>query len=68
MRSTFYEVSSIGLLLATLFFYYRCVEFLAQKDYVAGVIALGIGFLVTRAGVELARLSFYARREEDRSQ
>ena len=67
MRSTLYEILSIGLLLGSLFFFYRCIEFLAQKDYVAGIIAVGIGFLVIRVGVELGRLSFHARREENRT-
>jgi hypothetical protein len=44
------------------------VEFLAQKDYVAGVVTLGVGFLVVRVGVELSRLSFHARREEERNE
>ena len=66
MRSTLYEILSIGLLLGSLFFFYRSVEFLAQKDYVAGLMAVGIGFLVIRVGVELGRLSFFVRREENR--
>ncbi len=65
MRATVYEALSIAFLLATLFFFYRCVEFLAQKDYVAGIITLAIGFLVTRAGVELGRVSFFIRKEEE---
>lgn len=64
MRSTVYEILSLVLLLGSLFFLYRCVEFLAQKDYVAGIIALGIGFLVIRVGVELGRFAFAARHEE----
>ena len=64
MRSTLYELLSLAMLLGSLFFLYRCVEFLAQKDYVAGVLTLGIGFVVVRAGVELGRLSFWARRNE----
>lgn len=64
VRSTIYEIGSLAFLLGSIFFLYRCVEFLAQKDYVAGVVTLGIGFLVVRVGVELSRLSFHARREE----
>lgn len=65
MRSTAYEIGSLAFLLGSIFFLYRCVEFLAQKDYVAGIATLGIGFLVVRVGVELSRLSFYSRREEE---
>lgn len=68
MRSTLYEILSLGLLLGSIFFFYRCTEFLAQKDYVAGIVALGIGFLVIRVGVELGRLSIFMRREESKSE
>lgn len=65
MRSTALEVLSLAMLVGSVFFLYRCVEFLAQKDYAAGIIALAAGFLVVRTGVELGKLSFAARREQD---
>ena len=65
MRPTVYEGLSLAMLFGSLFFLYRSVEFLAQKDYVAGIITLGIGFMVIRVGVELGRLAFVTRREEN---
>lgn len=64
MRATIYDAVGIGMLLGGVFFFYRSVEFLAQKDYVAAVIALGMGLLILRTGVELGRLSFVIRKSE----
>lgn len=68
MRPTVYEGFSLAMLFGSLFFLTRCVEFLAQKDYVAAIITLGIGFLVVRVGVELGKLAFVARREASREE
>ncbi len=68
MRPMVYEGFSLAMLFGSLFFLYRSVEFLAQKDYVAGLIALGIGFLVIRVGVELGKFAFVIRREEGREE
>ena len=59
-----YELASFAMLFGSLVFLFRAVEFLAQKDYAAGLIAVGIGFVVIRTGVELGKLAFVARREE----
>lgn len=64
MRATIYDTVGIGLLLGSTFFFYRTITFLAQKDYVAGLIALVIGFLMIRVGVELSKLSILIRRED----
>ncbi len=66
MRTIAYDTASIALLLGSSLFFYRAVEFLAQKDYVAGLIAVGIGILVVRSGVEAGRLAMVSR-SEDRS-
>jgi len=63
MRATVYEGLSLTMLLGSVFFLYQCVEFLAQKDYVAGTITLAVGFLVVRTGVDLGKLAYVARRE-----
>lgn len=65
MRSLTYDIIGIGLILGSLWFLYRAVEFLAQKDYVAGLLAFGIGFVVVRAGVEVGRLAMVDRERED---
>lgn len=63
MRSTIYDTLSIGLLLGSTFFFYQVVTFLAQKDYVAGLIVMVIGFVMVRVGVEVSRLAILIRRE-----
>lgn len=64
MRATAYEILGLGLLLGSAFFFYRCIEFLAEKDYLSGLVVLVIGFVVIRTGVELGKLAVLARREE----
>lgn len=64
MRATIYDTVGIGLLLGSTFFFYRTVTFLAQKDYLAGLIALAVGFIMIRVGVELGKLSILIRRED----
>jgi hypothetical protein len=64
MRATIYEILGLGFLLGSAAFFWRTVEFLAQRDYAAGVIALVVGFLVSRAGVEISKLALVIRRED----
>lgn len=63
MRSTVYDALSIGLLLGSTFFFYQVVSFLAQKDYLAGLLVMVIGFVLVRVGVEISRLAILIRRE-----
>lgn len=62
MRAIVYEVIGLGLVLGSTWFFYRCLYFLAQKDYLAGLIVLVIGFVVIRTGVELGKLAVLNRR------
>lgn len=64
MRALVYEIFGLGLLISSLVFFYQCIGFLAQKDYVAGFVVLAIGFFVLRAGTELGKLAVLIRREE----
>lgn len=63
MRATLYDTIGLGLLVGSAYFFYQTVAFLAQKDYVAAVITLAIGFLVIRVGVEVSKLAILIRRE-----
>ena len=65
MRHVVYEILGLALVLAGVAFFYACVEFLADKDYIAGVIVVVLGFGVLRTGVELSKLSVLLRREGD---
>lgn len=64
MRAIIYDTVGLGLLIASTFFFYQSVAFLAGKDYVAGVMALCIGFVVIHVGVEVGRLAILIRRDE----
>lgn len=64
MRALIYEILGLGLLLTSAWFFYRCLHFLAQKDYLAGLVVLVIGFVVIRTGVELGKLAILHRRDE----
>lgn len=63
MRSLVYEIMGLGLMLASAWFFYRCLYFLAEKDYLAGIVVLVIGFVVIRTGVELGKLAVLNRRK-----
>jgi hypothetical protein len=64
MRALVYEIFGLGFLVSSLVFFYTCISFLAEKDYVAGFVVLAIGFFVLRAGSELSKLAVLVRREE----
>lgn len=65
MRSLVYEIVAIGFLLGSGLFFYRSLEFLAEKDYLAGLVVLVIGFVVVRTGVELGKLAVLNRRADE---
>jgi hypothetical protein len=66
MRARVYEILGVGFLLGSAYFFFRTVEFLAQSDYVAGLMALIVGFLVIRAGVDISRLAVAETNGESR--
>lgn len=63
MRGLIYDIIGLGFMFASGYFFYRCVEFLAQKDYVAGFIALIAGVVMVRAGSEISKLGLFIGRE-----
>tara|TARA_B100000686_G_scaffold224408_1_gene231544 strand:+ start:62 stop:265 length:204 start_codon:yes stop_codon:yes gene_type:complete len=67
MRALIYDTMGLGLLFGSTFFFYHTMGFLAQKDYVAGALAMIVGFLVIRVGVEVSKMAIVIRREEQES-
>ena len=65
MRAKVYEILALGMLLGSGYFFYRCIAFLAQKDYLAGLVLLVVGYVVIRTGVELSKLALLIRRESE---
>ncbi|TXD38345.1 hypothetical protein FRC98_05475 [Lujinxingia vulgaris] len=64
MRATLYDILGIGFIAGSAYFFVRTVNFLAEADYVAALIALAVAFAVVRAGVDLSRLAVAASRED----
>ncbi|MBW2731930.1 MAG: hypothetical protein JRH20_06020 [Deltaproteobacteria bacterium] len=62
MKHILLEIISIILFGASLVFFYQCVHFITQRDYVGALLLLLVGFAVIRAGVDLARLGFVRRK------
>lgn len=62
MKHILLDIASVALIGASLAFFYQCVRFVTQRDYVGAFLLLLVGFAVIRAGVELARLGFIRRR------
>ncbi|MBA2663857.1 MAG: hypothetical protein H0U74_16330 [Bradymonadaceae bacterium] len=63
VRGMIYDIVGLGFMISSGYFFYRCVDFLSQKDYVAGLIALMVGFVVVRIGVEVSKLGIFIGRE-----
>ena len=63
LRATLYDALGLLLICGSALFFYKTMEFLAQKDYVAGVLAMIIGFVVIRVGVEVSKLALVVRRD-----
>jgi hypothetical protein len=61
VRRWFFEVLSALLLFGSLLFFYRCISSLEQRDYVAAILLMFIGFAVIRVGADLARLAMVDR-------
>ena len=60
-RRFLYDGACVLLVFGDLVLAYRAVEFLAQKDYVAGLLAVVMGAFMLRTAVEMGRLSVFSR-------
>ncbi len=61
-RAYLYDLLSLLLIGASLFFFYSSTQYLVVKDYVAAVMAVGVGVRLVKMGVEMGRLALFARR------
>ncbi|PID37876.1 MAG: hypothetical protein CSB49_08455 [Proteobacteria bacterium] len=61
MRRYLLEVLCVLLIGGSMAFFYECIRFLAQRDYVAASLLMLIGFAVIRVGAEIARLALVRR-------
>ncbi|TDP73590.1 hypothetical protein DFR33_106234 [Bradymonas sediminis] len=63
MRALIYEILGLIFVASTMVFFYQCIMFLAEKDYIAGFATLAIGFIVLRGGIEMGKMALLLRRE-----
>lgn len=61
MRPTLFLVLSVLALAAAIYFFYRTGDLLVQKDYIGGLLYIVSGVALTRATIELGRLSVLSR-------
>ncbi len=61
MRSILFDILCVVALLGALFQLYHSVEFLAEKDYMAGIITAALGVVCIRASSEFARYAAFGR-------
>lgn len=57
MRFAFLPWLGALVALASLYFFYRGVGFLAAQDYVAALLTIFVGFALIKAGTEVVRIS-----------
>ena len=60
MRRLILEALGILLLLASIVFFLFSVRFLGERDYIAAVLLIFVGFSLVRGGLELTKLSLLA--------
>ncbi len=59
MRSHVFELSALCAYGGAIAFLYKGVTFLGERDYVAGLLAAGVGLAVARLGGELLRFALW---------
>ena len=66
MRAIMYEITGLLLMVLSLYFFYRSVDFLTRNDYIGAVISMLIGFIMIRGGVDLARAAMFIETERSK--
>ena len=57
-----YDGASLVLSGSSLFFLFQSTSYLSEKDYVAALLTVIVGFFLLRVGVEFGKLALVARR------
>ena len=60
-RFFFFEILALALIAGSMFFFKEALEYLAERDYVASLVVVGIGVSVISVGKEMARLALVQR-------
>jgi hypothetical protein len=56
-RRVLYEVVGIVLVLVSIAFFWTSVSFLSERDYIAAILEIFVGFALVRAGLELTKIA-----------
>ncbi|MFT7621957.1 MAG: hypothetical protein ACI9WU_001122 [Myxococcota bacterium] len=56
MKRTIFDLTGLILVLASIAFFFYSVRFLAEREYIGGILQIFVGFSLIRAGLELSRL------------
>ena len=57
MRKMVLEILGILMVLASVVFFYFSVQFLSERDYIAAILQIFVGFAMVRSGLELTRMA-----------
>jgi hypothetical protein len=57
VRRYFFEVLAVLLMGGSLVFFYECIGYVSERNYVAAIILMLIGISVISVGKEMARLA-----------
>ena len=57
MRRTLLEILGVLLVLSSIAFFFVSVRFLTDRDYIAAILQIFVGFALVRAGLELTKIA-----------
>lgn len=63
MRKMVFEILGIVMVLASVVFFYYSVQFLSERDYIAAILQIFVGFAMIRSGIELTRMALLSDRD-----
>jgi hypothetical protein len=63
MRRRVYEILGVFMVLLSIAFFYYSVQFLGERDYIAAILQIFVGFAMVRSGIELTRLAILSDRD-----
>ncbi len=57
MKGLLFIMVSLALLVASIFFFHQSGTLLTERNYLAGLLHIFVGFATIRGGIEFARLA-----------
>jgi len=56
-----YEILGILLVCGSAVFFWVSIGFLSEKDYIAGILQIFIGFALIRSGLEMTKIALVSK-------